>query len=96
MNDEERTTIQKEKYRIERELEKIEETLGSLRRKEDAIKSELSITQQQISDIDPRQQCANAGRIYFNQEQKAIGELNKLETTVRECGRSKQTPARYC
>ncbi|EIB9896888.1 chromosome partition protein MukB, partial [Salmonella enterica subsp. enterica serovar Java] len=68
-----------EKYRIERELEKIEETLGSLRRKEDAIKSELSITQQQISDIDPRQQCANAGRIYFNQEQKAIGELNKLE-----------------
>ncbi|TYF99080.1 chromosome partition protein MukB [Klebsiella quasipneumoniae] len=79
MNDEERTTIQKEKYRIERELEKIEETLGSLRRKEDAIKSELSITQQQISDIDPRQQCANAGRIYFNQEQKAIGELNKLE-----------------
>ncbi|EJJ4226671.1 chromosome partition protein MukB [Salmonella enterica] len=79
MNDEERTTTQREKYRIERELEKIEETLSALRRKEDAIKSEQSITQQQISDIEPRRLCANGGRIYFDHEQKAIGELNKLE-----------------
>jgi chromosome partition protein MukB len=79
MNDEERTTTQREKYRIERELEKIEETLSVLRRKEDAIKSEQSITQQQISDIEPRRLCANGGRIYFDHEQKAIGELNKLE-----------------
>ncbi|BES85429.1 chromosome partition protein MukB [Pectobacterium araliae] len=79
MNDEERTTVQREKYRVERELEKIAETLSTLRRKEDAIKSERSITQQQIKGIEPQRLCAHDGRIYFDQEQKAIGELNKLE-----------------
>ncbi|MCN5456602.1 chromosome partition protein MukB [Escherichia coli] len=79
MNDEERATTQREKYRIERELEKIEETLSTLRRKEDAIKSEQSISQQQMSDIESRLLSARDGRIYFDHEQKAIGELSKLE-----------------
>lgn len=79
MNDEDRTIVQREKSRVERELEKIEEVLSTLRRKEDVIKSERSITQQQMSDIEPRRLCARDGRIYFDQEQKAIGELNKLE-----------------
>lgn len=79
MNGEECTTIQREKYRIERELEKIEEALSTLRHKEDAIKSDWSITQQQIEGIEPRLLYARDGRIYFDQQQKAIGELNKLE-----------------